>query len=149
MNKIVAKNRIYTALKYTGGFLVCNILLWVVIWLIAELDQDKHTWLSKLFARSLHLPANMHVCRKCQLDIVFLYFVAADFCFLWSFSTQNNSGTIRLFVCFWRNCFWTGYMFLLPRQCTFFMVSDWEHLQNHCTDGDYYAHITQLATESA
>lgn len=41
MNKIVAKNRIYTALKYTGGFLVCNILLWAVIWLIAELDQDK------------------------------------------------------------------------------------------------------------
>lgn len=38
---MTAKERIYTTLKYFGCFLICNILLWAVIWLIAELDQDK------------------------------------------------------------------------------------------------------------
>ncbi|MBR3661862.1 MAG: hypothetical protein IKN67_01115 [Alphaproteobacteria bacterium] len=38
---MIAKDRIYTTFKYLGCFLVCNILLWAVIWLITELDQDK------------------------------------------------------------------------------------------------------------
>ena len=38
---MVTKDRIYMTFKYLGCFLVCNILLWAMIWLIAELDQDK------------------------------------------------------------------------------------------------------------
>lgn len=38
---MVTKDRIYMTFKYLGCFLVCNILLWAVILLIAELDQDK------------------------------------------------------------------------------------------------------------
>ena len=38
---MVTKDRIYMTFKYLGCFLACNILLWAVIWLIAELDQDK------------------------------------------------------------------------------------------------------------
>lgn len=35
------KEKIYSILKYLGGFLFCNILLWAVMRVIVELDQDK------------------------------------------------------------------------------------------------------------
>lgn len=41
MNKMIAKQKIFTALKYIGYFALCNVLLWLITLLIAELDQDK------------------------------------------------------------------------------------------------------------
>ena len=38
---MIAKEKIYTILKYFGCFLLCNILLWAVVWLIKILDQER------------------------------------------------------------------------------------------------------------